>query len=86
MQVSLKGKESLDLNCQIHWNPGAGLFVVPTEHGIEIFDINHSKVVHVEALYGHFVGEMSVQNVVIATKSRGAKHLISIFRLSYGCW
>ena len=33
-------------------------------------------------MYGGFVGEISGQNVVIDTKSRGTQHLVNICRLS----
>ena len=62
------------------------LFIALTEHIIEGFNTHHSKVVHVKALSGHFVGEINGQNVVISSKIRGTQQLIYIFRLSSHGW
>ena len=78
----MKGKKFLDLNFQKNWSIGASLFIVLAEHRIESLDIHHSKVVHDKKLSGRFVGEMSGQNVVVATESRVLQHLVNIFRLS----
>ena len=80
--MSMNGKELLDINCQKCWNIGAGLFIVLSEHTIESLEIYNSKVFHVKALFGCLVGEISGQNVVVATNSRSTQQLVNICRLS----
>ena len=86
LHMYVKGKKYLDLNCRKYWCIGAGLFVVLSEHRIENFDIYCSKVFHVKFLSGCFVGDLSVQNVVVATKSKGMQQFFNICMLISHGW